>query len=421
MNTIMPRSFSGTAYTIGIPLKGAEQQTQDLQDFSVSMAQQLACLDQQALLEQLVAQTLTEQTQSEISLTVPSTVSSSQETEQSISSLFTQNADEDDLSAETLPLAVNSGVLSTDEKLQLPQINTMSSVYSDAKAPSLALAPLSLLMGNSLTSSYADNTSMVEQDLVLPAKALFNDYGLRKDLNTQSLVTTTPVHTYELKQQADNSALAARLVISQDSNVKSLPASQTVQLKQVLEQNITLNNITQTFNDVADGHSKAMGSLWATNSMTSSESLSQWKSEFLGQNPAQWGQKLLSVLGDKVQLQLGQQLQKAQIRLDPPQLGSVDISISVDRERTTVHLSASNPQVREAMQQTIDQLRQSLGAKMNSEINVTVQADVSEQRQSQHRANSPDNNIIAGQWHEASTESQPTTTEQPNVWLNRLV
>ncbi|MBU3023130.1 flagellar hook-length control protein FliK [Aestuariibacter sp. A3R04] len=151
-----------------------------------------------------------------------------------------------------------------------------------------------------------------------------------------------------------------------------------------------------------------------------SDSISQWKADALGSNPVQWGQRLLTMLSDKVQLQVGQHLQKAQIRLDPPNLGTIDISISVENERTTVNLVASHQQVRDAISQTLDQLRHNLGVKLNTEVNVSSQSDTSGQGHSRQPTGFKAN-TIAGQWYEENNESASSQTDKNSEWLNRLV
>lgn len=158
--------------------------------------------------------------------------------------------------------------------------------------------------------------------------------------------------------------------------------------------------------------SEGMTSVWQ-----SVNNEAHWKSESLGNQAMQWGQKLLTMLSDKVQLQVGQQLQRAHIRLDPPQLGSIDISISMDQERTTIHLSAQHGQIRDALSQQLEQLRQTLMAKLGQEVQ--VQVDIHHQKQ-QQQAFSEQPQAIAGQWSDGSDDAQPGQTKRTDGWLNTL-
>jgi len=151
-------------------------------------------------------------------------------------------------------------------------------------------------------------------------------------------------------------------------------------------------------------------------------SVPQWRAATLGSNSQAWGQKLVELLADKIQLQVGQQHSRAQMRLDPPRLGSIDMVIQVEPERTSVQLYASNTQIREAIQSNLDQLRQQLGPQMNGELQLSVdinqQADYHSEQQTQHFAT--DAEIVANQLS-TSQEQEQTTSTTPSGWLNRVI
>ena len=143
----------------------------------------------------------------------------------------------------------------------------------------------------------------------------------------------------------------------------------------------------------------------------------EWRQEKLKGGPNEWGQRLLNVLGDKVNLQIGQQVQRAQIRLDPPNLGRIEISISVDGDKTSVNLVTSNPQVRDAIAQTLDQLKQTLSQ------NGSVSVDLSFSDKQQEQNNNSDDERVAENFS-FTDNSEIDATEQSKTssdWLNRLV
>jgi flagellar hook-length control protein FliK len=86
-----------------------------------------------------------------------------------------------------------------------------------------------------------------------------------------------------------------------------------------------------------------------------------------------WGQQLVNSLGERVHLQASQQLQQATIRLDPPELGRLEVIVRQDHDRLSVQISTSNSALRDALQETREQLRQILipeyGAGVEVEIN----------------------------------------------------
>lgn len=129
------------------------------------------------------------------------------------------------------------------------------------------------------------------------------------------------------------------------------------------------------------------------------------------------GQQLLNVLKDRVQLQLDNQQQVAQIRLDPPRLGSIEVRISVEGDRTIVHLNASQSTVRDAMATTAEQLRTTLMNKLGSDVTVLTNSDTngqSSQQQPQYLAEQIDSNSLV------LDEEPLTQARQQQGWINRL-
>jgi flagellar hook-length control protein FliK len=151
------------------------------------------------------------------------------------------------------------------------------------------------------------------------------------------------------------------------------------------------------------------------------EAALSFKADLAGLQSSQWGQKLVHLLSDKINLQLGQQIQRAQIRLDPPQLGVIELSVSVDGDRTTVQLYAANSQVREAMQQNLDQLRQQLAQRLGAEQN--LQLDVRDQAQQQQtKQQGAVAQHIATQYADDAAElNSAAAMQQTTGWLDRLV
>lgn len=234
--------------------------------------------------------------------------------------------------------------------------------------------------------------------------------------NASSLNTAiaSPSKEYPLSSQQPHMPPVAELETLRSSETRVGPAlmvetspTQPTKVKTALEQpNFATTELSRSFS-----FSSAASSEQATQ-------VQQWRTESLPTNSSEWGQRLLNVLHDKVQLQIGQQVQRAQIRLDPPQLGSIDISISVEGEKTTVHIVASNPQIREAMQQTLEQLRQSLTHAEQS----TVDVDISDKHQ-QHKQThefTQEQDIAANQLNDLPTSVEPRQAQQQD-WLNRLI
>ncbi|MEO3989830.1 flagellar hook-length control protein FliK [Pseudocitrobacter cyperus] len=99
-----------------------------------------------------------------------------------------------------------------------------------------------------------------------------------------------------------------------------------------------------------------------------------------------WSQQLQRVLGERLQVQVKNQIQHATIRLDPPDMGKIDISLQIDNGRMQVQINASHAEVYRALQQTSNDLRQSLTEQNFVQVNVQVSSQSGGQ---QHHQGSP--------------------------------
>ncbi len=66
-------------------------------------------------------------------------------------------------------------------------------------------------------------------------------------------------------------------------------------------------------------------------------------------------------LGERVLWMAGRDIQRAEIRLNPPQLGPVEIRISMHNDQASVSLVAQHPFTRDALEASIPRLREMLG------------------------------------------------------------
>lgn len=109
-------------------------------------------------------------------------------------------------------------------------------------------------------------------------------------------------------------------------------------------------------------------------STASNAQLVEWSAVKVDENKQQWGQQMLSVLKDRVQMQMNQDISHARIRLDPPHLGALELSVRVDGNKVQVQVLANDPALREAIQQNADRLRLELESKdlMGTQVSVDV-------------------------------------------------
>lgn len=90
--------------------------------------------------------------------------------------------------------------------------------------------------------------------------------------------------------------------------------------------------------------------------------------------PDQWQQPLRDALGDRLQVNLQRNNDHAVIRLDPPNMGSIEISIRHTAGALQVNLSASNSEVVRQLNAIGDNVRQDLSNRQFTEVAVTVSA-----------------------------------------------
>jgi flagellar hook-length control protein FliK len=102
-----------------------------------------------------------------------------------------------------------------------------------------------------------------------------------------------------------------------------------------------------------------------------------------------WTQQLQSALGERLQIQVKNQIQHATIRLDPPEMGKIDISLQVDNGRVQVQINASHAEVYRALQQTSNDLRQSLTEQNFIQVNVQVSSQSGQQQGKGHSFSEP--------------------------------
>lgn len=87
------------------------------------------------------------------------------------------------------------------------------------------------------------------------------------------------------------------------------------------------------------------------------------------------GTSLVQSLGERLQVQIARGSENAVIRLDPPAMGSIEITIRHEAGAVQVHLSASNSDVLNQLQGIGDALRQDLVQRHQGTVSVQVSED----------------------------------------------
>lgn len=109
----------------------------------------------------------------------------------------------------------------------------------------------------------------------------------------------------------------------------------------------------------------------------------------LAAEPAQSGQQLLHALGDRIQFQVEKHSEHATIRLDPPMMGRIEITVRHEGGALQVQLSATNTEVLRQLQDIGDHLRQDLVQRHYTDVSVSVSDHARDGRQ-QHQQEQSD-------------------------------
>jgi flagellar hook-length control protein FliK len=105
-------------------------------------------------------------------------------------------------------------------------------------------------------------------------------------------------------------------------------------------------------------------------------------------------------LGSRLQMLVGQNVQTAEIRLDPPELGALDIKIKVTNDVATVSIASAHTQVREALETAVPKLREMFEENGLSLGDVNVRQETfSQQEKSAEEGGSGSHTHVAGSEH----------------------
>ncbi|MCL9776512.1 flagellar hook-length control protein FliK [Vibrio methylphosphonaticus] len=142
----------------------------------------------------------------------------------------------------------------------------------------------------------------------------------------------------------------------------------------------------------------------AVNSNTET-STAQWANVRIDTQAGKWGEQMLQVLHDRVTLQSQQNLQEARIRLDPPDLGKLDLTVRVEGDRLSVQINANAAATREALMQVSDRLRNELQQQNILQVEVQVGSGDNPNPSS----NTPNHDEEAGIFAARERNEQPTS------------
>jgi len=120
-----------------------------------------------------------------------------------------------------------------------------------------------------------------------------------------------------------------------------------------------------------------------------------------------------NAIGERILWMVGRQLQSAEIQITPPQLGPINIRISIQNDQANVSFVAQHGAVRDALEVAIPRLREMLGENNLQLVNVDVnQRGTDEQRMASEFFNRSSSGENSDNDHELDDEMEDGTSIQ---------
>ncbi|MCG3864009.1 MULTISPECIES: flagellar hook-length control protein FliK [unclassified Photobacterium] len=306
-----------------------------------------------------------------------------------------------------------------------------------------------LLLGNANTTDLEqiDSATVSQHQTLLPVPPseiettvttpIIGNFSLNH-LATQS--TTSTLSSASFTQQPDlKSALSSSHQMLDGVNTSAInhannpikeviaPLTMTSLPSSALEQMSSLNAVkTPVFNGEMPA-AQSVQNLTAVEQVLSAQAQTQtnitvnrvnWAPISVDPQSPQWGEKMLNILQDRVSLQATQNMQEARIRLDPPDLGKLDLIVKMDGDKLNVQISANNTAVRDALNQVSERLRHDLQQQF-----VSVDVNISQGKQHSHSDQTAQHSTQDDNDHRVITSSSSADVETSTTnehWLSTL-
>ncbi|MGF1691446.1 flagellar hook-length control protein FliK [Photobacterium kagoshimensis] len=110
---------------------------------------------------------------------------------------------------------------------------------------------------------------------------------------------------------------------------------------------------------------------------------------------ADWGKDLVDQLRSRMQFSKTDHLQQAHVRLDPPELGKLDINLRLEGDKVSVHFTAAHPQLREALLANAERLRFDFDGGQLQLGDVSVSSGNQQQGQHSHSSLEGEDELVA--------------------------
>ncbi|QRG78260.1 flagellar hook-length control protein FliK [Citrobacter sp. R56] len=132
----------------------------------------------------------------------------------------------------------------------------------------------------------------------------------------------------------------------------------------------------------------------------------------LDRQPSLWAEQMLAPLVDRLRVQNHLGVKQATLRLDPPDLGKLNLQVRTEDDRVFIQISATNPAVRDQLLQLSDRLRQDLlSGQSYSQVDVEI-GQHGEQTDDRQTSDDDQHIALAAEGHdEPEARSLATTSD----------
>ncbi len=291
----------------------------------------------------------------------------------------------------TADLLLSSETLTTvDDKPVVPVNAALSSVEEPARHDTADALPLVALANAVNPDIKAAGTEAVlnQAESARPESSIVRAQWLEQLLRPGQAPVTQPAGQTVAADSADTDSLIARMPALQPvpelvtANVRPMDISRLTNAMHRLVAARPVSD-TPTGSDLVGAgiatqqHSTTATSAADTSALTLNTPLQK----------AGWGQEL----GEKIQWLVGQRIQNAEIRLNPAQLGPMEVKIQIQNDQANIHFTAAHSVVRDALEAALPRLREMFDQNGVQLANVNVSDHSSSQQQQHHQ----DNGVLA--------------------------
>ncbi len=298
------------------------------------------------------------------------------------------------LDQESLTLLPLSGEPALPDTLLRPTLYSMSD-----------LGPQTEVLNPLQTDLVTDDDNQSDDNLLINVLNLA-DNSLKtgtSETNAAQVALTKETLADESLNKLSNSELLSQLLVPKQKLSE-------VELNQTINANL-VDVTTQQTPDTLLNSDKTSPNLslvnQATPAMTKTDSVVTLPQVDVPLNKAGWGQ----AVGERLMMMVNDKVQSAQIMLNPPELGPIEVRVNLSKEQASVHFMSNHVTVRDAIEEAFPRLKEMFSQNgLNlSEANVSQQSPQQGHYQ-QHASQTDSNQDMTSDYVVDDTSEQPTRT-----------